>query len=261
MTNRESPTATRRGLISRARASLERLRCDDEVVDRHDATGELRGEIVEVTVVGENQSIGRHGCRRRGTHRDATGVVEASAARIFVDAHAEFDAAPGDTEREIERMQMRRVPVDVAAVVGVGTEQVADLPGVEFFDSLTTVSSREFVRERMILGDVARLVRDRRDARRQIAVDRELRDQSLDQTLRVFAELPQTARFGRPESRLEPIDVLALAAVELPAVSSRTRPSRCVGTRAPLRSCPPRARCSAVDKPVNPAPTMHTSAS
>src|SRR5262249_51445634 len=103
--------------------------------------------------------IGDHAAPLR-SHGDAVAVVELVLARRYEDPHASIETSARDAEREGERMEVRGVPVDIAAEVGIGTDQRARLRRVELLQVLTTVSSRELVRERMILGDVARLVRD-----------------------------------------------------------------------------------------------------
>ena len=93
---------------------------------------------------------------------------------LFVNPHAEFEATSRHAEREIQRMQVRGIPVDVAAEVRVGAEQLArSAARRSSAATLTTILCRKLVRQRVVLGDVARFVRDDRDAGRQIAVDRE----------------------------------------------------------------------------------------
>ena len=200
------------------------FRRDHEIVDRHHPCGRASIQSAEVTVAGEDNRP----CVHQSVIRPDPGspaVFDADDRGILEDPRARGRCRIRETEREVERMEMARTPVDQAAAIDVRPDQLRGRDPVEYLDAVVGVVPLEpFRRNPEPVGGCGGFS-EPRNARSVVAVDSVLPYEPRDGRLRFFRDLPERARVVLPDQSLEPALGNALAAADLTAVAPRCAPA------------------------------------
>jgi hypothetical protein len=176
-----------------------------------------------------------------GLHAVGLAFLVAGHRGIAVNPGARGQCRIGETERVVERMQMRGAHIEVTAMVTVAANQLSHAVLFEEFDLAVVVFPLQEVDVFPAFPYVLGLVQGVGDTRFQVAIDAVLRNQLPDGILGGLGEFPEAARGIGADHFAESDLILALAAANLAAIAAGGAPSGLAGLEQ---------RCSALDRPV-----------
>ncbi len=155
----------------------QRLRGEDEIVDRHHPRLDLAIEPIEIAIAGDQQPIRFHLAPAGADHRLAAFLAIGEGAGVLADARTGLLRGGGDAERPVERMQMPATVIDDAAMIDRRAEQRGHALLLDIFDVDVAIVAREMLDFMAVVGEVVLLVTgmDEPSLRSQAMAWREIR--------------------------------------------------------------------------------------